>query len=71
MHMISHQAIGKQAESAELPTPLKQVNEPLVVFRIQENLLTIDPSQHNMINTAFTLLSGSSRHLHHHGDSIM
>ena len=64
MNMISHQAIGVQGKVADLLAIGKALKILLTVLVILEDDLAVNPSEHNMKDTAFTLFSGISWHKH-------
>ena len=63
MDMVAHQAIRIQLKAAdELYVP-KNRQEFFIVLPVFKNLLSVDSPEHNMINSAFALFSGRSRHI--------
>ena len=63
MNMISHQAIGVQDKAADLLAIGEALKILLTVLVILEDDLAVNPSEHNMKDTAFALFSGSSWHI--------
>ena len=65
MHMVSHQAVGIQRKPADLLTIRKALQELFAVLVILKYDLAVNPTQHSMKNTAFTLFSGGPWHMTH------
>ena len=61
--MVSHKAICEQLEFAYCLTVFQDFEELFTIFLVLKNLLLIDPSEHDMVNSAFAFLSGLSWHI--------
>ena len=63
--MVPHQTIGINCVTALFLIVLQCLKKMLTIFIIFENLLSVDSSEYNVINTAIALYSRLSWHFYH------